>query len=212
MPHFQCFAHSFIFSSHLATGLASSPSFLSFCCTPPLYAVGFVQKPCTPVYTLDHVTDFFLMFMLHFFTSHNQSYPFLHNIFPPEWSHAFSQSTASNSLTHQLLVASFLPFAPDFPYHILHSFHSLLLLRFFHFCRAQLHALLSLQIVLSEPKENSCPAVFTPFAKPIFLASSYQSTLGERTSSFVSFSFAVLHLGLIQNVSAQQTLRCHVSG
>ena len=40
MPHCQSFAHSFLFSSHLANGLASCSS--SRICTPPLHAVGLV--------------------------------------------------------------------------------------------------------------------------------------------------------------------------
>ena len=42
----QCFAHSFLFSSHLASGSASSSSFKI--CTPPLHAFGFVILCSSP--------------------------------------------------------------------------------------------------------------------------------------------------------------------
>ena len=40
VPHCQCLAHSFLFSSHLAHGFASASSSFARICAPPLHAVG----------------------------------------------------------------------------------------------------------------------------------------------------------------------------
>ena len=116
VPQCQCLAHSFLFSSHLANGFASSSSSFTIC-TPPLHAFGllfFMQKSFASISTLDRTTDFFPVFLTANHTISKKCLPFLGG------TTLFSESAVKNSLTHQLFTPSILPFALIFLCHIVH--------------------------------------------------------------------------------------------
>ena len=114
------------------------------------------------------------------------------------WSHALSQSAASNSATHHRLSASTLPFDLNFFRQKFHNLHSLLPPHFF-FRGILMHALSTLQVVLSEQGEDSCPAILSPCSCSVRPAS-YTPTFQRGSSASAGLSFAVLDLVLVQNL------------
>ena len=115
----------------------------------------------------------------------------------PAWSQAFSQSTTNNSLTHRLLLASTLSFALIF---FVISFITFILCcrsnsSLLH--RAFMNTLHTLQVIFSEPRENSCPTIFShlsysvlPFQHNACLLLSSTLYLSMNSSSIVSTSFS----------------------
>ena len=108
----------FFSPQNLSNGFASSSSLFEIC-PPPLHVILCNQGPVLPLALFDHTTDLssgaplshplYFIVSLHCHTA--KSYHFCIVVSShPEWSHAFSQSAASNSLTDQLLFASILPF------------------------------------------------------------------------------------------------------
>ena len=117
----------------------------------------------------------------------------------PGWRQAFSQSAANNSATHHRFRASILPFDLIFfvTSVIIFSFCCL----FISFSSVVfMHALPSLHVVLSEPGEDSCPAIFSPLSCSVLPASSYTPPFQRSASASVTLSFAVLDLVLVQNL------------
>ena len=56
-----------------------------------------------------------------------------------------------------------------------------------------MHVLPTLQVVLCEESDDSCPAIFSPFSHPALPASSHTPPFQGKASASVSSSFEVLH-------------------
>ena len=116
--HCQCFDHSFLFASQRSNNLASCSSFFRIC-APLLHLVGFVilwRSAALPSALLIILSTFrrcissMFPFSSFFFMCSSHSYHFCMVSSHPVWTHAFSQSVASNSETHRRFLASILLF------------------------------------------------------------------------------------------------------
>ena len=170
--HCQCLAHSFFFVSQRSIGLTSSSSFFRIC-TPHLHAVGLVILCKSPIRTLDHVAHFFQLLHLIFFLHLSQPVvPFLHGIFPSCMEPSFFAVRSQQLSNPPTVVSIHSFFCSHFLRHILQNLYSPLSFHLFLRC-AFMHTLQTLQVKLSEPGENSCPAIFSALSCSVLPASSY---------------------------------------